>query len=106
MDSEQTPVSLSQELYQLVLTIPAGCVASYGSLGRSLTRQVSGLVVGGWLRHAPEGVPWWRVVGAKGDLLVGKMGSHLALEQRDRLVAEGVSFRGEQVDMVRHFWQN
>ncbi len=42
-------------------------------------------------RH-PDDVPWWRVVRADGSLAVGQ-------RQREHLMAEGVPFRGERVDM-------
>lgn len=38
------------------------------------------------------GLPWWRVVRADGSLAKGA-------RQRQLLVAEGVPFRGERVDM-------
>jgi alkylated DNA nucleotide flippase Atl1 len=37
-------------------------------------------------------VPWWRVVRADGSLAVGE-------EQRRRLWAEGVPFKGRRVDL-------
>ena len=39
-------------------------------------------------------LPWWRVVRADGSLAKG-------VRQRARLVAEGVPFSGERVDMSR-----
>jgi alkylated DNA nucleotide flippase Atl1 len=44
-------------------------------------------------------LPWHRVLGAGGEI---KLGGHSAIEQRFRLQAEGVSFRGRRVDMNQH----
>jgi alkylated DNA nucleotide flippase Atl1 len=45
------------------------------------------------------GLPWHRVLGAGGEIKL--RGDH-AIEQRLRLQAEGVVFRGRRVDMKRH----
>jgi alkylated DNA nucleotide flippase Atl1 len=67
-------------------------VVGYGALGRALVPPVSGLVVGHWMAHCPEGVPWWRVVGAKGNLPVFKRDASFAAAQEGRLREEGVAF--------------
>jgi methylated-DNA-protein-cysteine methyltransferase-like protein len=41
----------------------------------------------------PE-IPWWRVVRADGSLAKGR-------RQREQLLAEGVPFAGDRVDMER-----
>jgi alkylated DNA nucleotide flippase Atl1 len=56
-----------------------------------------------WALHSgsANGLPWHRVVGAGGRILLpGESG----LEQRFRLQAEGVEFRGNRVDMAKHEW--
>jgi alkylated DNA nucleotide flippase Atl1 len=71
-----------------VRAIPAGFVCSYGDVSPGAPR-----FAGQVLFHCDEpGLPWWRVVRADGSLAKG-------LDQRRRLVAEGVPFRGERVDM-------
>jgi len=81
----------------LVKKIPPGRVASYGALGRSLERPVSGFLVGRAMRRCPEGVPWWRVVGRNGGILVDKIDPRLGSEQRQRLVKEGVKMAAEDL---------
>ena len=44
-------------------------------------------------------VPWHRVLRADGSLA-----EHLYTEQRQRLLAEGVRFRGDRVDLPRFRW--
>jgi methylated-DNA-protein-cysteine methyltransferase-like protein len=44
-------------------------------------------------------LPWHRVLGAGGQI---KLQGNAAFEQRFRLEAEGVRFRGKRVDMANH----
>ena len=48
------------------------------------------------------GLPWQRVVGAGGQI---KLMGDSAIEQRLRLEAEGVRFRGRKVDMKACEWK-
>ncbi len=87
------------ELWQVVSTIPEGRVASYGAVGQALSNPVSGLLVGRWMFQTPPGtdIPWWRVVGSKGDLLIARRDARLAKDQREKLEAEGVEFEDDRV---------
>jgi methylated-DNA-protein-cysteine methyltransferase-like protein len=49
--------------------------------------------------HKSVGLPWQRVLGAGGAI---KLCGDSAIEQRLRLEAEGVRFRGRRVDMKAH----
>lgn len=78
--------------------IPPGMVRTYGGVAKAA----------GYPRHARHvvaalrtsfGLPWHRVLGAGGEIKL--RGDH-AIEQRLRLQAEGVAFRGRRVDMKRH----
>jgi methylated-DNA-protein-cysteine methyltransferase related protein len=79
--------------------IPRGKVATYGDIAYAagfpgMARQVA------WALHASvPGVPWQRVVGSGGKVLLG--GEH-GFEQRMRLQQEGVAFIGQRVDMNAH----
>ena len=68
--------------------IPAGHVASYGDVSPGAPRFAGTVLFGA---DEPE-LPWWRVVRADGSLAKGA-------RQRRLLIAEGVPFRGERVDM-------
>lgn len=85
------------ELFLVIRRIPSGQVAGYGQVGRALESPISGLLVGRWLTSCPDEVPWWRVVGRDGSLLLAKRGPEFAAEQRRLLLAEGVEFEGELV---------
>lgn len=82
--------------------IPKGKVASYGDVAYAAgspgaARQVA------WALHGSRGLPWQRVVGAGGRILLpGEAG----FEQRMRLQQEGVAFVGLRVRMElhRHSW--
>jgi methylated-DNA-protein-cysteine methyltransferase related protein len=78
--------------------IPKGKVSTYGDVARAAgfpgaARQVV------WALRGARGIPWHRVVGAGGKILLP---GEAALEQRFRLEAEGVLFRGGRVWMEKH----
>jgi methylated-DNA-protein-cysteine methyltransferase related protein len=75
--------------------IPQGKVSTYGAVARAAglpgaARQVAKVL------HRGFGLPWQRVLGAGGEI---KLRGDSAMEQRLRLEAEGVRFRGRKVDM-------
>jgi methylated-DNA-protein-cysteine methyltransferase related protein len=75
--------------------IPKGKVSTYGGVARAAglpgaARQVAKVL------HRGFGLPWQRVLGAGGEI---KLRGDSAIEQRLRLEAEGVRFRGRKVDM-------
>ena len=68
--------------------IPEGFVRTYGDVSPEAPR-----FAGSVLFECDESdLPWWRVVRADGSLAKGG-------RQKRRLVAEGVPFRGERVEM-------
>jgi methylated-DNA-protein-cysteine methyltransferase-like protein len=78
--------------------IPRGKVSSYGAVARAAgypgyARQVAQVM------KRSVGLPWHRVLGAGGAI---KVPADYAIEQRMRLQAEGVAFRGRRVNMVLH----
>lgn len=91
------------ELRALVSSVPAGRVGSYGWLGRSLTNPVSGFLAGKWMAQVDD-VPWWRIVGATGELLVAKRDPDLAVQQRRALEKEGVEFDESGLVRREFFW--
>jgi methylated-DNA-protein-cysteine methyltransferase related protein len=89
---------MRRRILAAIRQIPAGKVSTYGAVGRAAgydhgARQVA------WALHASLGLPWHRVLGAGGEI---KLRGESALEQKLRLQAEGVAFRGRRVDMKRH----
>jgi len=81
-----------------IRAIPRGKVLTYGGVARAAgipgaARQVAAVLRRGF------GLPWQRVLGAGGEI---KLQGDSAVEQRLRLEAEGVRFRGKRVDMKAH----
>ncbi len=85
---------------QAVRAIPRGKVSTYGGVARAAGFPGAARQVAATLRRA-FGLPWQRVLGAGGAI---KLTGDSALEQRFRLEAEGVRFRGRRVDMKAHEW--
>jgi methylated-DNA-protein-cysteine methyltransferase related protein len=77
--------------------IPKGKVSTYGAIARAVGAPRAARQVARVLRRG-FGLPWQRVLGAGGEI---KLCGDSAIEQRLRLEAEGVRFRGRRVDM-RH----
>ncbi|PYX95168.1 MAG: hypothetical protein DMG64_01295 [Acidobacteria bacterium] len=73
-------------------------VSTYGEVARAAGLPRGARQTAAALRTA-SGLPWHRVLGAGGEI---KTRGHSAFEQRFRLEAEGVRFRGCRVDMQRH----
>ena len=78
--------------------IPRGRVSTYGGVATGAGHPGAARQVVGVLRRS-FGLPWQRVLGAGGQI---KLRGDNAVEQRLRLEAEGVTFRGRRVDMKRH----
>ena len=75
-------------MLERVREIPSGFVRTYGDVSPGAPR-FAGTVL--FAADDPD-LPWWRVVRADGSLAKGP-------RQRALLVAEGVPFRGERVEM-------
>jgi methylated-DNA-protein-cysteine methyltransferase-like protein len=90
---------MSWELvYQLVKKIPRGRVTTYGALAKRLRIPGGARVVGYAMAGCPSGrgIPWHRVVGAGGRLIIREPYGSL---QRKLLESEGVKIEGARIDM-------
>jgi methylated-DNA-protein-cysteine methyltransferase-like protein len=81
-----------------IRAIPQGKVSTYGAIARAAGFPGAARMVARTLRRG-FGLPWQRVLGAGGQI---KLTGDSAIEQRLRLEAEGVRFRGRKVDMRAH----
>jgi methylated-DNA-protein-cysteine methyltransferase related protein len=93
--------NLRLRLERAIRAIPRGKVSTYGGVARAAgfpgaARQVAAVLRNGF------GLPWQRVLGCGGEI---KLRGDSAIEQRLRLEAEGVRFRGRKVDMKAHEWK-
>ena len=75
-------------MLERVREIPPGFVRTYGDVSPGAPRFAGSVL---FAADEPD-LPWWRVVRADGSLAKGA-------RQRAHLIAEGVPFRGEKVDM-------
>lgn len=83
---------------QAIRAIPRGKVSTYGGVARAAGFPGAARLVARVLQRG-FGLPWQRVLGAGGEI---KLTGDSAIEQRLRLEAEGVRFRGRRVDMKAH----
>ncbi len=91
-------------VYALVKEIPRGRVITYGDLAKRLRLPGGARTAGRAMAGCPSGhgIPWHRVVGGKGRLLIREP---VAALQRRLLESEGVQFAGSRVDFERHAWR-
>jgi len=92
-----------EPIYQLVKKIPRGRVITYGELAEKLRLPGGARAAGYAMAACPNGrgIPWHRVVGAGGRLLIREPYASL---QRRLLETEGISVEGRRIDMSRYSW--
>ena|ERR1043165_8125777 len=87
------------EIRAVILKIPKGKVATYGSVAKAAGFEGRARQVAWALRGSDGKLPWHRVLGAGGKISLPGMSG---MEQRFRLESEGVKFRGGKVRMEDH----
>jgi methylated-DNA-protein-cysteine methyltransferase related protein len=95
-----------QQVHDLVRTVPAGRVATYGDLAQALGNRGVARQVGWALAALPAGsdVPWWRIVAANGR--VPRAGSACARRHAQALRRDGVRVVGDRVvEFALRRWQ-
>ena len=90
-------------VYAFVKRIPRGRVITYGGLAKALRLRGGARSAGRAMAASPsgKGVPWHRVVGYGGKLLIREPYASL---QRKLLESEGVTLRESRVDIKKHVW--
>jgi len=98
-------VAVFERVRAAVRSIPAGRVATYGQIARSLGMPRGARLVGWAMRAVKESddLPWYRVVNAQGrSSLPAGAGAEL---QRALLEDEGVEFDAAgRIDLLRFGW--
>ena len=93
-------------MYDVVASIPEGKVATYGQVAELAASPKAARAVGVCMRNntSTSQVPCHRVVGAKGKL-VGYAFGNGTETKRELLQNEGVTFRGDVVDLRKSGWK-
>ena len=92
-----------RKIYDVVLQIPRGRVATYGQVARLAGLGGHARQVGYALHNLPEksGIPWQRVINSKGEISQ-RPG---AQRQKELLLEEGVVFSEKgRVDLKKYGW--
>ena len=99
----QRTMSSWYPVYNLVKKIPRGRVTTYGALAKAIRLKGGARAAGHAMAacHSGEGIPWHRVVGAGGRLLISEPRASL---QRRLLETEGVVLTERRVNMNRCGW--
>jgi methylated-DNA-protein-cysteine methyltransferase related protein len=92
-------------VYKLVKTIPRGRVATYGQIAKVLKLRGGARSAGRAMAACPsgQGIPWQRVVGAGGRLLIREPNAGL---QRKLLESEGLQLAEKRIlNFSAHQWR-
>ena len=91
-----------KRVYDLVKKIPRGRVTTYGQVAKALRLPGGARTAGRAMAGCPrgQGVPWHRVVGAGGKLLIREPYASL---QRKLLESEGVNVAEKRIQVFRTY---
>ena len=90
-------------VYNFVKQIPRGRVLTYGAVARALRLKGGARAAGHAMAATPrgKGIPWHRVLGAGGKLLIREPYASL---QRKLLESEGVQMTERRVNLKLYLW--
>ena len=90
-------------VFRFVKQIPRGRVITYGGLAKALRLRGGARSAGRAMAASPsgKGIPWHRVVGYGGKLLIREPYASL---QRKLLESEGVQMTERRVNLALHGW--
>jgi methylated-DNA-protein-cysteine methyltransferase related protein len=100
---KEVPKMSWASVYQFVKQIPRGRVITYGALAKALRLPGGARTAGRAMAGTPsgKGIPWHRVVGDRGKLLIREPYASL---QRKLLESEGVRLLESRVDLKAYLW--
>lgn len=79
---------LRDRVYDLMASLPAGQVTTYGDLAAMAGSPRAARIVGGIAHTGPTELPWHRLVNAQGGLAIGFPGGQIV--QRQLLEQDGI----------------
>ncbi len=91
--------NMFKDMLRTIARVPRGRVSTYGDIAFAAGYPGAARQVAWALHGCGAAVPWQRIVGAGGNILL--TGEH-GFEQRLRLQSEGVTFLGMRVNMAAH----
>jgi methylated-DNA-protein-cysteine methyltransferase related protein len=97
------PEVLKLRIYEVVSTVPAGTVSTYGDIAAIVGGGIDAWTIGQALNQVPKDreqeIPWQRIINAQGGI------STKGLLQRKLLEDEGVEFKAQnKIDLRRFRW--
>ncbi|WP_372983219.1 MGMT family protein [Marinobacter sediminum] len=95
-----------QKIWQVVLSIPQGRVASYGQVASMAGLGRQARYIGRALGKLPAGhsVPWYRVIRSNGQIAFPE-GTETFATQKKLLEQEGVEVKNGRIPMRHYQWQ-
>jgi methylated-DNA-protein-cysteine methyltransferase-like protein len=91
-------------VYEVLARVPAGRVVTYGQIALAIGMPRGARTVGWALRQCPPGLPWHRVVNARGAISGGCHTDHGALHHA-LLEDEGIVFdEKDYIDLRAYGW--
>ena len=105
MSATNLTLMYRERVWRIVHGIPRGKVTSYGAVAKLAGMPRGARLIGRILAQLPKGsaLPWHRVVNSRGCISFPP-GSAQHVEQRERLCAEGIEFRNDQIDLKKFGW--
>lgn len=97
---------LQAQVYEMLRTVPKGKVVTYGQLGHLVGRPKASRAMGMFMKKNPDAphTPCHRVVASDGTLH-GYSGNGGIPTKKKMLLAEGVIFKGDVVDLEKSQWR-
>ncbi|MGI9233387.1 MAG: MGMT family protein [Woeseiaceae bacterium] len=95
-----------RRIWDTILDIPEGNVASYGQIAEIAGIPRGARQVAYALRHVPKDMelPWHRIISASGKSAFDPASRHFRM-QCDRLISEGVEVNNGKVNMKVYRWE-
>lgn len=102
----KTTQTFQQRIYAIAAKIPKGKVATYGQLAKLAGSPGAARAVGMAMKCNPDmkTIPCHRVVASDGKLTGYAFGNGVSTK-KEKLLAEGVKFIGERVDLKKSLWK-